>query len=58
MTNVVKNEVAAQELSIEELDAAAGGFWKELGVAMGAGGVTGGLGGAAVGGIGSPFGQA
>ena len=45
MTNDTNNNAANHELSIDELDAAAGGFWKELGVAMGAGGVTGGMGG-------------
>ncbi|MBR1271647.1 hypothetical protein JQ629_29600 [Bradyrhizobium sp. AUGA SZCCT0222] len=53
MTDVTKNDAVNHELSIDELDAAAGGFWKELAVAVGAGGVTGGMGGAAVGGIGA-----
>ena len=52
MTNVT-NDVTTHELSLDELDNAAGAFWKELGVAMGAGAVTGGLGGAAVGGVGA-----
>ena len=52
MTNGVKNEVA-NELSIEELDAAAGGFWRELGGYMAAGAATGGLGGSVVGGVGA-----
>ena len=41
------------ELSIEDLDAVAGGFWKELAGAITAGAATGGLGGAAVGGVGA-----
>lgn len=53
MTNDVNNTAANRELSIDDLDAVAGGFWKELGSAIVAGGVTGGLGGAAVGGIGA-----
>jgi hypothetical protein len=53
MNNDVKNNAANHELSIDDLDAVAGGFWKELGGAILGGGVTGGLGGAAVGGIGA-----
>ena len=53
MTNHVNNNAATRELSIADLGAMAGGFWKELGGAMLAGGVAGGLGGAAVGGIGA-----
>jgi hypothetical protein len=53
MNDVTNNDAANHELSIDDLDAVAGGFWKELGGAVVAGGVTGGLGGAAVGGIGA-----
>ena len=53
MTNDMNNDAVNHELSIDDLDAVAGGFWKELGGAILAGGVTGGLGGAAVGGVGA-----
>ena len=49
----VKNDAATHELSLDELDNAAGGFWKELGAAIGAGATTGGLGGSVVGGVGA-----
>jgi len=52
MTNV-PNDVTNHELSLDELDNVAGGFWKELGAAIGAGAVTGGLGGSVVGGVGA-----
>jgi hypothetical protein len=52
MTNGTK-DVITHELSLDELDNVAGGFWKELGAAIVAGGVTGGIGGAAVGGVGA-----
>jgi hypothetical protein len=55
MTFPTNNGLADPELSIEELDAiAAGTFsWRSLLGAIVAGGTTGGLGGAAVGGIGA-----
>jgi hypothetical protein len=53
MTNVTNNDPVNHELSIDDLDAVAGGFWKQLAGAVLAGGATGGMGGAAVGGIGA-----
>jgi hypothetical protein len=52
MTNGTK-DVTTHELSLDELDDVAGGFWKELGAAIVAGAATGGIGGAAVGGVGA-----
>ena len=52
MTNGMQ-DVTNHELSLDELDHVDGGFWKELAEAVGAGAVTGGLGGAAVGGVGA-----
>jgi hypothetical protein len=52
--NSMNDDAATCELSIEELDAVAGGWsWKDFGVAVGAGAVTGGLSGAAAGGVGA-----
>jgi hypothetical protein len=55
MTHVTNNDAAARELSIEELDSVAAGefSWGGLAKAMGAGAVTGGLGGSVVGGVGA-----
>jgi hypothetical protein len=55
MTHATNDDAAPHELSIEELDSVAGGkfSWRALLGSIVAGGATGGLGGAAVGGIGA-----
>ena len=55
MTHTTNDNAAPHELSLEELDSVDGGTfsWRALLGAVTAGGVTGGLGGAAVGGIGA-----
>ena len=55
MTRGMNDDAATRELSIEELDAVAGGKWSwgDFAKALGGGAVTGGMGGAAVGGVGA-----
>ncbi len=55
MTHATNNDAATHELSIDELDAVAGGKWSwgDFAKAVGAGAATGGLGGAAAGGVGA-----
>jgi hypothetical protein len=55
MTNLNNDDATSQELSLEQLDSVDGGAfsWRGFLGAVAAGGVTGGLGGAAVGGIGA-----
>ena len=55
MTQATNNDATPHELSMEELDSVEGGAfsWRALLGAMAAGGVTGGMGGAAIGGIGA-----
>jgi hypothetical protein len=55
MTTSMNDNAMNRELSIDELDAVAGGDWSwgDLGKAMAAGAVTGGLGGSVVGGVGA-----
>lgn len=55
MTRNVNDNSATRELSIDELDAVAGGKWSwgDFAKALGGGTVMGGMGGAAVGGIGA-----
>jgi hypothetical protein len=54
MTHATNDDATTCELSLEELDSVAGGFtWGGLLKALGGGAITGGLGGAAIGGIGA-----
>ncbi|WP_143278281.1 Blp family class II bacteriocin [Bradyrhizobium sp. UFLA03-84] len=55
MTRSTNDSAATRELSIDELDAVAGGKWSwgDFAKSLLGGGVTGGMGGAAVGGIGA-----
>jgi hypothetical protein len=54
MTRPADNSESMRELSVEEIDSVSGAFtWQALGASMVGGGITGGLGGAAIGGIGA-----
>ena len=55
MTRNMNDNSATRELSIDELDVVAGGKWSwgDFAKALGGGTVTGGMGGAAVGGVGA-----